>query len=108
MDRLRAHLPFIQTLASAEKPKTFEYFLDQLNATQLLLLRDIVRNFLRGNFKVSDNELKELKNKRGLLRRFIHSSSSLKTQRNLVKQAGSGVFSILIPALASVLIASLR
>ncbi len=107
VERLHAHLPFVQILASAPNPRTLEYFLTQLNDNQLLLLQDIVRNFLHGNISVSSGEIKSLKRYKNLLRRLISPKVSRNSQRKLIKQVGSGVFSILLPALASLLLSRL-
>jgi hypothetical protein len=97
--RLSEHAPFFQLLLDAD-PHRWNYILDHLTDSQIEALRDLVRNFLATRVPVSSGELRELKAKRKLLHQFSKAGSRLR-RRVLVKQVGKGVFSILIPALAS-------
>jgi hypothetical protein len=96
--RLRDHAPFIKCLLSAN-PELWNYTFNNLTDDQIEVLQDIVRNFLCNNIQVTNGELRDLKPKRKLLHRFKRAGKL--RRRVLVKQVGKGVFSILIPALAS-------
>lgn len=97
--RLCDHAPFFKLLLNAD-PKSWNYILGNLTDSQIEALRDLVRNFLASRVPVSAEELRELKPKKRILHQFLSSGSKVR-RRVLVKQVGSGVFSILIPALAS-------
>ncbi len=108
LQRLHNHLPLIHTLAKSRDPQTLHYFLNQLTDEQVTVLSDIVRNFLAGNIKVSKGELKHLKQFKNRLREFANPSSRSVKKRKFVKQIGGGIFSILIPAIVSLIAANLR
>jgi hypothetical protein len=94
---LRAHAPLIKCLLKAD-PELWNYTFKNLTDDQLEVLQDIVRNFLCNHIHVSKSEIKELKPKRFLLHQFQKAG---KLQRRVIaNQIGSGVFSILLPALA--------
>ena len=97
--RLCEHAPFFKLLLDAD-PQRWNYILEHLTDSQIEALRDLVRNFLATRVPVSSGELRELKTKQNILRQFSKAGSKLR-RRVLVKQVGKGVFSILIPALAS-------
>jgi GMP synthase PP-ATPase subunit len=105
--RLRIHAPLIHSLSTSQDPETLCYLLKHLNTSQLSVVTDLVRNFLNGNIPVSTQELKHLKSKKRILYRLA-SAKHPREKRKFIKQVGTGVFSILIPALASILFNILR
>ena len=94
------HLPLIQLLAQKEDNQLWNYILENLTTEQVTLLQDIVRNVLRGNIPLANHKKEELFKKRNILRTF-GKERCLKKKRVQIKQIGRGIFSILIPALAS-------
>lgn len=95
-ERLKKHIPLLQILYNSD-PQTADYLISQLNGDQKKFLQDICRNFLAGNIPVSTGELGELKRQRRSLYKISANGGGI------TRQQGRGIFSILIPALATLL-----
>jgi hypothetical protein len=64
---------------------------------------ECILNFVNGNVKVSDEELKRLKKYKKILRELLNKYKPLKYKKKIIFQHGSGFLPILIPTIIQAL-----
>ena len=63
----------------------------------VLSICDIIFNLLRGNVSISDKEKNELQKHKSFLRKFV-KKSTFEEKKKVIAQKGTGVLSIILPA----------
>lgn len=98
MSRILKNKDFLQLLCTGNK-KLKKTLIQNGTPDQIKSICEIILNLLRGNIKLTDEELDKLKKKKKILRQLSKKNQSSKKRKILIQKGGFLQF--LIPALIS-------
>lgn len=100
--RIQNEVDFLSLLCKSNEAER-SYLIHQLTPNQMQVLIDILRNGIRGNLPLSVTQISHLKPWKRHVHALISSGAVKKKKRRILRQFGKGIFSILIPTVASLL-----
>ena len=95
------HTDLLKILANS-KLRYKKAILQKADKKFILSICDIIFNLLQGNVNLSNKEKSELNKHKSFLRKFV-KKSSIEEKKKIIVQKGSGVLSIILPAVLSTL-----
>lgn len=106
---LRSQFPKLEMVARAKKPSIKKALLEAFSDDEQFFkaVRELVKNTVKKNIKLSSNQRKKLVRYKSLLLDIFKKKISKKRRRRLMMQTGTGVFIPLILPLAASIISSL-
>lgn len=99
---LSQHYPLVKSLLNADRG-FWRYTLQNLSRSQYEFLKKLAQHFMRGKLPVTESNFSRLRNKRTSLRQIVAQRTPESKKIKIIQQHGEGIFSILIPTLASVI-----
>ena len=97
MERVQRNAAFIRQL----KGRNGKKFIKMMNQDQIKMFADLAANICSGNVRLSRPKLQKLRKNKSKIRLLAGKRIPLRTKRKVL-QRGGGIFSVLIPILASV------
>jgi hypothetical protein len=103
MSHIKRSMPFIEAMKRVKSPKARQELFKHLPTFVVDDIAEIIYNILIGNAHISPNYKKRLGQVRHQLYGMIRATSKGKRRKILYKQSGGGIFTVLLPAIASVI-----
>lgn len=110
-DNLEKHFPKLELISKVKCKKARRIILKDFcqDPTFCKAVREIVKNTINRNVKLSENDKSKLRKHRTILLGIVNKKRNKKRTKELVQQIGSGLFlPIGIPAVASLLYDALK
>lgn len=98
INKVKAHLPMLESLCKCKKSVRNSIIMNG-SKSFINCICECVYNLLRGNIKLSAEDLEKIRKKRGCLRKLVKKSSLDEKKKYLVQHGG--FMQILIPAAIS-------
>lgn len=91
-------------LALIQKSREGKGFLNKLTNVEVKALQSLIKKFLRGKIKVDSKKMKQMERYKSRMRKIARiNTKNVKGTRRALRQAGYGLFSILLPAALSLI-----
>ena len=104
MDRVKRSLVYIKLLQRFKKKKEMTKLLKNFPEHVPDDIAEVIYNILLGNVSITQKDMVKLRKKRESLITIINSRKKKpKLRKEVYKQSGKGLFTILLPILASVI-----
>jgi hypothetical protein len=100
-ERVHKYLPELKFLIASTSSKRKKY-LENADDELIKLIIECCYNTLNGTLKFSPTKKEKIRKHRNLIRKIAKAGHNLKQKKKILIQSGKGVFSILLPAIISI------
>ena len=103
MAHIQRTLPYVEALRRVKNPKVRQTLFKSLPKFVADDIAEIIYNIIIGSARISPNYKKRLSRVRHQLYTLIKTPNKVERRKTLYKQSGGCIFTILLPALATVI-----